>query len=63
MNWQTYTKIRDTIDRFFDLADRFQPRLSDLDQAGDRQVPLAFVEHVRGRAKDGDTALPTHCPP
>ena len=38
--------MADEVDRFLDLADRFEPRLADLDQAGDRNVPLALFEHV-----------------
>ena len=38
--------MADEIDRFFDLANRLQPRLADFNEAGDRNVPFALFEHV-----------------
>ena len=55
--------MADEVDCFLDLADRFQARLADLDQASDREVPLALFEHVGAGAKQRNTALPTQIAP
>ena len=51
------------VDRFLDLANRLEPRLADLDQAGDGQVPFALLEHVRTGAKNGYAPRPAEVAP
>src|SRR5205085_10783581 len=55
--------MADEVDRLLDLADRFEARLADLDQAGDRNVPLALVDDVRAGAKDFDAPGPAEVAP
>ena len=55
--------MADEVDRFLDLADRFEPRLADLDQAGDRNIPFALLEDVRSGAQKRDAARPAHVAP
>ena len=45
------------------LADRFEPRLTHLDKARDRQVPLAFLDNVCRGAEELDPARPAKIPP
>ena len=55
--------VANEIDRFFDLANRFEPRFADLDQAGDGNFPFAPLDLVRSGAQYSDAAGPAKAPP
>ena len=55
--------MTDEVDRLLDFANGLEPRFADLDQAADRNVPLALFDGVGAGAEDRDSLGPAKVAP